>query len=81
MTIENEPRFDFVTDARINICSGGWTQNLVAHLVVHVGVDGLPYAYHSPLNRGPISCAVCESGERIYLPKAGLQVEGDEHDA
>lgn len=37
-------------------------------MVVHRDVDLEPYAWHSPLERGPVGCSLCETpGTRVYL--------------
>jgi hypothetical protein len=41
--------------------------------VVHLDADGQPYAFHSPLQRGPVSCSLCETpGTRVYVPDSGV---------
>lgn len=41
-------------------------------LVVHRAVSGFPFVFHSPLTNGGISCALCESGTRVWLSGGAL---------
>ena len=36
-------------------------------IVTHRNAEGAIYAFHSPLENGPVRCALCETGTRVYL--------------
>ena len=56
----DEPRFYEVTSAG--------TVYALAHVVVHKNADGEVFCFHSPLERSPVHCDLCETpGTRVYL--------------
>lgn len=56
----NEPIFDEVITAYVH----GRDRDIVMHRNAEVEV----FAFHSPLERGPIRCEICETpGSRVYI--------------
>jgi hypothetical protein len=48
-----------------------WTDEREYTLVTHRNAAGEVFAWHSPLDDGPVCCSICESGARVYLNTEG----------
>jgi len=58
---DDAPRFDEVVQVELDDASR-------IDLVLHSNAAGLLFAWHSPLERGPVHCELCETpGTRVYL--------------
>jgi hypothetical protein len=56
------PVFDEIVELEVDEASD------VTSLVVHRNAKGVVYCCHSPLERGPLRCTLCETpGTRVYV--------------
>lgn len=47
---------------------GAWVDGDSRDVVVHRNAAGATFAFHSPLERGPVHCEICEApGSRVHL--------------